>query len=229
MSASEKSPESSSQESTLSEARKLRKQYEQEAALLANRIKMLQAEEMRTRKQIEDMKKKTDLVIKVQAGKETDKVRLDKVRAARVRAAEEARQRLSALRTQRNAERAKNQTRLWLAKKEACLQIRAEKEEGRAQREQIIKAAQDRNRERCLEQKNETRKTSKRTQREGLTAQRVEIAAQIFEEESEKLAKEREVRRMEQLEIELISKLKYTQMLEQEARRQLQEGSREIE
>ena len=217
--------EASTGSSSLVEAKKARQHIEQDALLLANRIKLLQSEEAKTKKRIEETKRKTDQMLQAQQRKDNELREKERLKSERQRSNEEARRRFHSLKTQHNAEKLKQRELMWMSKKEAYTEGRSERDRALSAKRQIEQRTERHNQERyrvvkgSLETGNE--RLSKR--KTDITRDsRVQYQQRIAEEERKTQAKEKEVITMEMLEMELINKLKYTQMLEQEAVKNLE-------
>ena len=217
--------QSSAKELTpLEEVKKARKQLEQDASLLANRIRLLQSEESRTQKRIDQLKRKSALIQQVHSRKEMERRAFRRIKAQREQQAEAARQRFNSLRTHRTAERFRQMERIWQAKKEVYTAGRAERENALHYKEEITKLQEERNREMYLKVKEVKTQPKKRK----LRPVKSDYEAQIQVEEEKTAEKRNEVARMEQLEMELLSRLRFTQSLEQEAVLRLERAARGV-
>lgn len=211
--------------SSLVEAKKARQHIEQDALLLANRIKLLQSEESKTRKRIEEMKQKTERMLQVQERKDREQRERERIKSERQRHTEEARKRFHSLKDQHKAEKLKQRELLWLSKKEAYAEGRSGRDQAVNIKRQIEQRTERANKERYQVVKNSLESGSERLskRKSNITREsRLQYLQRVEEEERKKKAKEQEVLTMEMLEMELINKLKYTQMLEQEAMKQLE-------
>lgn len=212
--------------SSLVVVKRARQQIEQDAQLLSNRIKFLQSEEAKTKRRIEEAKRKTDLILKAQERKETERQERDRIKSEGQRRNEEARKRFASLKAQHYAEKLKQSELVWLAKRKMYA-------EGRAQREAV--ANEKKALENLLHSENQKRYRQVRgTLRLGnekmfkrktdiTRTSRIQYQQRVEAEEKTKAALEHKIRAMEVLEMELINKLKYSQIQEQEATKQLEQ------
>lgn len=207
---------------SLDEVKRTRKQLEQDASLLSNRIRLLQSEEFRTRKRIEDLKRKSALLQQVHARKEADRLVLHRVQAKRQKQAEDARERFTSLRVQRTAERFRQKERLWIVKKEVYTAGRVEREEALQRREELMRRQEERNRGLYLKVKEGKGQGRPRK----LRPVKSDYEALIQAEEEKTAEKRQEVARMEQLELELLNRLKLTQSVEELAVFRLEKAAR---
>jgi len=205
---------------SLDEVKRTRKQLEQDASLLSNRIRLLQSEEFRTRKRIEDLKRKSALLQQVHARKEADRLVLHRVQAKRQKQAEDARERFTSLRVQRTAERFRQKERLWIVKKEVYTAGRVEREEALQRREELMRRQEERNRGLYLKVKEGKGQGRPRK----LRPVKSDYEALIQAEEEKTAEKRQEVARMEQL--ELLNRLKLTQSVEELAVFRLEKAAR---
>ena len=190
--------------------------------MLSNRIRLLQSEEFRTRKRIEDLKRKSALLQQVHARKEADRLVLHRVQAKRQKQAEDARERFTSLRVQRTAERFRQKERLWIVKKEVYTAGRVEREEALQRREELMRRQEERNRGLYLKVKEGKGQGRPRK----LRPVKSDYEALIQAEEEKTAEKRQEVARMEQLELELLNRLKLTQSVEELAVFRLEKAAR---
>ena len=190
--------------------------------MLSNRIRLLQSEEFRTRKRIEDLKRKSALLQQVHARKEADRLVLHRVQAKRRKQAEDARERFTSLRAQRTAERVLQKERLWIVKKEVYTAGRVEREEALQRREELMRRQEERNRGLYLKVKEGKGQGRPRK----LRPVKSDYEALIQAEEEKTAEKRQEVARMEQLELELLNRLKLTQSVEELAVLRLEKAAR---
>lgn len=212
--------------SSLVVVKRARRQIEQDAQLLTNRIKLLQSEEAKTKRRIEETKRKTDLILKAQERKETERQERDRIKSEGQRRNEQARKRFASLKAQHYAEKLKQCELLWLAKRELYAEGRAQREAAVDKKKALETLLHTENRERYKQVKGELRLGSeKRSQRNTdiIRTSRIQYQQRVESEEKAKAALEHKIRSMELLEMELINKLKYSQLLEQEATKQLEQ------
>lgn len=190
--------------------------------MLSNRIRLLQSEESRTRKRIEDLKRKSALLQQVHARKEADRLKLHRVQAKRQQQAEAARERFNSLRVQRTEERFRQKEQLWIVKKEIYTAGRAERDEALQRREELSRRQEERNRELYLKVKEGKGHGRPRK----LRPVKSDYEALIQAEEEKTAEKRQEVARMEQLELELINRLKLTQSIEELAVSRLEKAAK---
>lgn len=207
---------------SLEEVKRTRKLMEQDASLLANRIRLLQSEENRTRKRIEELKRKSELLQQVHARKEADRLLMHRVQTKRQQQAEAAREHFNMQRVQQTAERYRQKEEMWIAKKEVYTVGRAEREEALQRREEMMKRQEERNRELYMKVKEGKGRSRKRK----LRPVKSDYEELILAEEERTAAKRLEVARMEQLELELINRLKLTQSIEEVAVTRLEKVAR---
>lgn len=218
--------EASTGSSSLVGAKRARQQIEQDAQLLSNRIKLLEAEEAKTRRRIEETKRKTDLMLRVRERKEAERVERERVKSERQRNAEEARKRFSSLKAQHNAEKVKQRELVWLAKKEQYTEGRAEREDAVRVKQALSTHLERENHDKYRSVRGALRLASERISRrknEITRGSHIQYQQRVEQEEQKKVALENEVMSMEMLEMELINRLKHTQMMEQEAMRKLEQ------
>ena len=218
--------EASTGSSSLVEAKRARLQIEQDAQLLSNRIKLLQVEEVKTRRRIEETKRKTDLMLRVQDRKETERRDRERIQSERQRNTEAARKRFYSLKAQHHAEKLKQRELVWMVKKEQYSEGRAERDEAVKVKQTLETHLERENREKYRHVRGALKVGSERlSQRKtDITREsRLQYQQRIETEEKKKAALEHEVMSMEMLELELINKLKHTQLVEQEAMKQLEQ------
>ncbi len=217
--------EASTGSSSLVEAKRARQQIEQDAQLLANRIKLLQVEEVKTRRRIEETKRKTDLMLRAQERKEAEQREKERIQSERQRNTEAARKRFYSLKAQHHAEKLKQRELVWMSKKEQYTEGRAERDEAVQMKQALESNLERENQEKYRHVRGTLKVGSERLSRRkaDITREsRLQYQQRIATEEKKKTAIEREVMSMEMLELELINKLKHTQLVEQEAMKHLE-------
>lgn len=113
----------------LIEAKKLRKQTEQDAQLLANRIKLLQQEEMRTWKKIEDARKKAQDLKATKKQQEDIKRQQSELKTQRERALSEQRHNYNRIREERKIGKYSLKQAILQSRKEEANDLRKQRED----------------------------------------------------------------------------------------------------
>ena len=210
----------------LTEAKRARKKLEQDAHLLSNRIKLLQIEEERTRKRIEETTRKAERIAMAQERRIKEEQERERVKEERQRNTDEARRRFYSQRAMRNAEKVKRREMMWESKKEVYKEGTTDRDQAIHSRRELELKTEKHNQERYLVVKSALESGLARInqRKEEITREsRAQYQQRIEAEERIRTAKAKEVSAMEMLEMELINRLKHTQMMEQQAVKQLEE------
>lgn len=211
---------------SLVEAKKARQRLEQDAKLLANRIKLLQIEEARTRKRIEETNRKTHRITQAQERRLKEEQERERIKSERQRRTDEARKRFYSQKETRNAELMRRKEQLLLFKKEIYAEGRSDRDQAITSRREVEFHTERKNQQRYRVVKSALQSGLDRIsqRREELCREsRAQYQSRIETEERKRTEKEKEVNSMEKLEMELISRLKETQMMEQQAVKQLEQ------
>eukprot|EP01017_Pseudomicrothorax_dubius_P025912 TRINITY_DN2846_c0_g1_i1.p1 TRINITY_DN2846_c0_g1~~TRINITY_DN2846_c0_g1_i1.p1 ORF type:complete len:276 (-),score=67.78 TRINITY_DN2846_c0_g1_i1:193-1020(-) len=209
------------------EAKVLRKKVEEDARLLQNRIKLLQFEEKRAAKKIDETRKKAKEVMQLksrnlQVNRQKEEWRSSRIQAE-IRKSEQNRLAREAVRQSVEANKSELRRRI-IAEVE---EVRRQKTDNREQRylnkanirarnEVLISGVKDQ--ERRLEEK----KKRLAEEKKGLAGR--ELEDRLQQEESARRGKEAEIAKLERVEVELIQRLQHTQNVQKEALRELQDA-----
>lgn len=214
---------------TLSEAKKERKQYEQDAALLNNRIKLLKLEEEKTWKHIEETKRKT-AALESARKQNLEKLKIkEEARRVQEEKDEENRRKAQELRFQIEAGMKNKKTTIEVHRKKARNEIQMLRQENCMQlhRNNLEIAAE--NKKRSTSVKVEHIKQSIRAKKSEKTRQdqaKAEYLRKVNEEFKLKSQLESKVSEMETLESELIRRLQNTQSIQEKVNLDLENMKR---
>lgn len=205
---------------SLIEAKKLRKQADEDARLLANRIALLKQEEMKAWKKIEDTRKRAKEIMDMRA--RNLELQRERDEARRLKEEEEQRRimetkaRIEANRSSKQAVRDQVSQKTF----EEALSVRQQKDRNR----DLISRQRNDHDEKNKEVSQTIREQEKlqKERRAQLLAEKkqkakAELERKIEEENRVKIERERMIAKMEQEEMELIQRLTNTQMLQKSA------------
>lgn len=203
---------------TLSDVKKERRQCEQDVNLLSNRIKLLQLEEEKTWKQIEEAKKKK-ILLEVAQRRSEEKNRLrEELQKSFEHQRELKQKRIQDLKLEISKNRQYSIKSVEHVKKQTYVEIRNMREQSMQQKYQILNEITKTNNERSSSVKIEHIKQSIRARKlkDLKEAQaKNDYIKRLNEELSTKNKLENKVSEMEQIELELIKRLQNTQNLQQ--------------
>ncbi|CAG9322720.1 unnamed protein product [Blepharisma stoltei] len=212
---------------SLIDAIKARKQMERDAQLLANRIKLLQQEEVKTWKKIEETRKRTKEIMTKKRHQENEQKQKSGHLSERERAMSEKRQTNHMIREERRKEFENLKDSIQIAKIEEAKKTRMERNlNDRRKREHLE----------SIREENEMRKNAVKASKEKgkekinhLKAKKYEEFKQDYKkrieiEDIEKQNTEKEVMSMELLEMELIKRLQNTQQIQQQVTQDLEQA-----
>lgn len=203
-----------------------RKRVEQDALLLANRIKLLKQEESKASKKILDTQKKTKDIVDLRVRNDEARIKREEEEAARDKAINEQREMLARQRdndrkgrTQAlaNVQGKKLQTRDLIKQERNEILQRAHMQAN----DEYARAAAKRDRIRTAASALQHKRGLALADREENAVRRVED--KIQKEVEVKQLKEEEIRRMEREEVELIQRLQHTQQRQRAAYDQLED------
>ncbi|CAG9310586.1 unnamed protein product [Blepharisma stoltei] len=205
---------------SLLEAKKQRKQLQQDAALLSNRIKLLQMEEERTWKKIEEAKKRKNQVESSKLRNENKQKEIEKLTQIKEQIRQEAQEKIKKLKFERNSGKNKNIESIQSVRKDCYKYGREWKIYSLQQRQITDQAYREKNKQKALSVKLEERhrqvKLKKRYDKRE-EENKEDYLKRVKQEEEAKKQLEKHVMEMELLEMELIRKLQHTQLIQQEA------------
>ena len=214
---------------TLTEAKKERKQYEQDAILLSNRIKLLQLEEEKTWKKIEEAKqKKSSLELARKQKEEKLKIK-DEIFRKQEKQRELNQKKIQDLKFQIEKSKNKNIRSAEEARKKIAAEIKEMRNQSLQQKSKIYEEIGKENQKRSSSIKVERIKKSIRLKKleESKQAQaKVDYMNRVAEEVESKNKLALKVSEMEALEIELIKKLQNTQNMQQKVVSELESYSK---
>lgn len=210
---------------TLTEAKKERKQYEQDAVLLNNRIKLLQMEEAKTWKQIEETKRKTGILENARKRNDEKQRARDELIKYQEKRREENQKKIQELKLQIEISMKKNKQSVEESKKNAYNEIKMMRDHNLRQlmsdNEQLYKNNQKRSTSVKVEHiKNSLR--IKKAEKSKQNQAKADYYQKVNEEIQLKSQLEVKVSEMEALEAALIKKLQNTQSIQQKANSDLE-------
>lgn len=198
---------------------------ERDAQLLANRIALLKQEELKTRKKIEETRKRASEVLKLkQRNNEKVTEKMEKMQYEQMVSAQN-RQRIAAMRKERNIEKSKIQQSILMSKHEESRQAKLKAQQDQQRKQQQLEYIQRLNMERKSRirfDEQVARQKADDARRRKIAETRAAIARQIEEEQRIIQLKEQEVMQMELIEMELIKKLQNTQAIQKQAYQDLE-------
>lgn len=203
----------------LAETKKQRCQLQQDATLLRNRIKLLQTEETRTWKRIEQTKGRHAKLQQAQARtrkKQQDKQRVQEERDRDLRAAQ---QNIQQLKCARETGKNRNKETVQRKRQEAFQQGKELRTVSLQRKQQLLTAYMATNRQKSQLIREEERKSNdklKQQEKQKLTKFKEAYVKRVDAEEGKNKELEQEIIDMERLEMELIKKLQNTQQLQQQ-------------
>lgn len=203
----------------LTEAKKQRCQLQQDATLLKNRIKLLQVEETRTWKRIEQTKNRHEKLQQAQARalkKRQDKQQLQEERDRDLQAAQ---QNIQQLKYARETGKSRNKETVQRKRQEAFQQGKGLRIVSLQRKQQQLTACTSTNRQKSQLIREEERKNNEKLrQQEQQKIQKFKEAygKRVDAEETKNQELEQEIIDMERLEMQLIKKLQNTQQLQQQ-------------
>ena len=209
----------------LTEIKRERKHLEQDAQLLANRIKLLQLEDEKTWKKIQETKRKAKQLSLVKQQQEEKSIMKNEIKQERERALSEKRSNYQRIREIQKKERDELRSALFHSKREEAVMIKN-------QRESNIRNKKVHHE--IISEENKIRKNAVKKEKEigkvrilEFQQRKNQMGREMYwqkVEENEKVKQEkmREVQEMEKLEMELIKKLENTQTLHAHANQQLE-------
>ncbi|CAG9324454.1 unnamed protein product [Blepharisma stoltei] len=205
---------------TLSDVKKQRRQLQQDANLLSNRIKLLQMEEERTWKKIEEAKKRKIQIEEIKKRKENQLKERESIRMIREQNRIKAQEQIQKLKFHRSIGKEKRKEELWSDKKVAYKSGREWREFSMKQKRDIINSIREENHQNALKIKVEENhhkiKIKKREEIRG-EENKEDYLRRIKQEEAAKKELEQKVMEMELLEMELIRRLQHTQLIQKDA------------
>ncbi|OMJ78512.1 hypothetical protein SteCoe_21667 [Stentor coeruleus] len=203
---------------TLSDVKKERRQCEQDVTLLSNRIKLLQLEEEKTWKQIEEAKKKKTILEMAQKRSEEKNKLRNELQKSFERQRELKQKRIQDLKFEISKNKQYSLKSVEHVKKQAYVDIRNMREQNMQQKYQMLDEITKKNKERSSSVKVEHIKQSIKIKKlkELKEAQaKNDYIKRINDELNTKSKLENRVSEMEQMELELIKRLQNTQNLQQ--------------
>ncbi|CAG9335869.1 unnamed protein product [Blepharisma stoltei] len=205
---------------SLLEAKKQRKQLQQDAALLSNRIKLLQLEEERTWKKIEEAKNRKNQIEHSKMRNENKQKEIEKLYQTKEQMRLEAQEKIKKLKFERNSGKNRNVESIQNTKKDCYKYGREWKVYSLQQRILTNQAYREKNKQRAMSVKLEERHRQMKLKKMGNRREeenKEDYLQRVKQEEEAKKQLERQVMEMELIEMELIRKLQQTQMIQQEA------------
>ena len=202
---------------SLSEAKRQRKQLQQDSILLNNRIKLLQIEEQRTWKKIEEMKSRQRTMEEIRRkNEETAKIKLDSEKKKESKRIENN-IKISKFKEQSETDKKRNLETIFEYKKKSYAEIRELREKIMKEKYQMyaetVRINQQRSKSVRVDHKRQAvrlKKLEKYREEEN----KADYLRRVQEEERKKKEIEGKVIEMEILEMELIKKLQNTQLIQ---------------
>lgn len=210
---------------TLLEAKKNRKQLERDTVILANRIKLLQLEEQKTWKRIEDARKKTEQVHTVRH-RVTQKLDFkSKIQEERHKKLKEAKEHINFLRQQRVEDRDRMRRNIIKDKQLAYKEVRAVRDLSVQKKYDFMNQVVETNAQRSAS----VRHSNKRAEYKIKSYNESKVAnaseeywKRVEQEDKKKLDIEKQVMELELLEMDLIKRLQNTQQVQKQAYSELE-------
>ena len=206
--------------SSLLEVQRTRKQIDQDAQLLANRIKLLRMEEARTWKKIEETRKKAKDILAAKRREEERLHRKEQVLLEKERVNTALKDRYVRMRDERRSVQGVAQQTLINHKQRAASVMKKESESQREKKKQILNYLQEQNQQKARQIQMERQRAAKKVEQHRSrkhAAVREVYNRKLSQEDYLAHRREKEVMEMERIEMELIEKLKTTQMIQQQA------------
>jgi hypothetical protein len=218
---------STNRSTSLVEAQRARKQMERDALLLANRIKLLQQEEAKTWKKIEETKTKAKEILDIKKAQEERAMLKEEIKKKKDEELEKQRENYNKLRQERRKGKEELKETILKSRRDNAINRKMERYESIQKKNEASE---------MMKQENETRKQMVKQQKEIGTHRIIQHHNQKREdfksnytkriEDEEKLRQEHEKKLldMELFEMELIKKLQNTQSIQKKAFQDLQEA-----
>ena len=202
---------------TLTEAKKQRKKLEKDAITLSNRIKLLESEEVKAWKKIEEIKKKQkEIQESRKKNEETAKQKLE-IYQRNLQKREESNQKISNFKEKLESSKTKKLEIIFEHKKKSHAEIRVIREKSIREKYQVYNETLNFNKKRSQSVKLSHRKQARRVkelERIREENNKVEYLKRVRQEQDMKKNYEEKVAEMEQKEAQLIKKLQDTQMIQ---------------
>ena len=219
--------ETSTDTRNLSTVKKERKQLEQDFTLLNNRIKLLQLEEEKTWKRIDNAKKRHEQLSEFQLrSKEKEKFR-KKHAERKDQELKDAQKNIQKLKQSNESHKNKHQEAILKARQDAYKEGKELKVYSVQRKQQIINAYTDTNRKKSKQVREDERNRANKLQqmkKKKMEEFKEDYESRVHEEVDKQKQLEQQIMEMELLEMELIKKLQNTQQIQQQVVGQLEEA-----
>ena len=209
----------------LSEIKKERRHLEQDAQMLANRIKLLQLEDEKTWKKIQETKRKAKQFAQVRQEQENKLAIINEVKQERERAISEKRSSYRAMKEFQRREKDDLKSAIFRSKYEDAVMVKHQRESNIRNKQTAFDIISEENRMRknAVEREKQIGKIKiMEFQQQKNFIGREMYLKKIEENERIKHEKIKQVSEMEMLEMELIKRLENTQTIHDYANRELQ-------
>jgi hypothetical protein len=205
---------------TLLEAKKNRKQLERDTVILANRIKLLQLEEQKTWKRIEEARKKTDQIHNNRQRVEQKIEFKSKIQEERQKKLQEAKEHINYLRQQRKEDRERMRRNIIKDKQVAYKEVRAVRDLSVQRKYDFLNSVVEQNAQRSASVRNSTKRAEHKIKSHNeakVVSATEEYWKRVEQEDKKKQEIEKKVMELELLEMELIKRLQNTQQVQKQA------------
>ena len=214
---------------SLSEIKRERKHMEQDAQLLANRIKLLQLEDEKTWKKIEESKKKAKKLASLKQEQQEMLVLQNQIKQERERALSEKRSNYKTLRESQKKNKEELLSAIFWSKHDDALLFKRQRDLSRRTREYELSSQIEENKIKKITVKRD--KQMGKAKIDEFHQKKNSVGREIYWkkiEENERIKKEKikEVHEMEKLELELIKRLENTQTLHSHITNQIETFSK---
>lgn len=209
----------------LTEIKRERKHLQQDAQLLANRIKLLQLEDEKTWKKIQETKRKAKMFSKIKHEQQFHFIKQQEAKMERERAISEKRDTYKRMREIEKEERSRLRSAIFHSKQEEAYQVKNQRESNIRNIQDNMESLYRENKKK--KQQVQTEKFRGRAKILDFIQKKSEVGREVYWkkiEENEKIKNEmvREVEGMEKLEMELLKRLQNTQVLKEHASKELE-------